>query len=343
MPIRRLVDRRWSSRLLLGVLVVAPLAILSGCQNDDITTYQAPRSESLAALRFRQRLVAVIIPQGDNMWVFKLLAPEQKVGAVVEDFDHLIGSVELSKDAAKPIDWSLPKDWTQLPGNAQRYATLKTPGDEPAEVSVTRLPNSPFLENINRWRKQIGLSAITEEQAELFTRRVPIKDKDVMAKRVDMLGAMMTSTNGRSPDASLLDGKSDQTINYKTPEGWKEMPAGQFSVANFSVQSGDDKAVVTVSPLGGKAGSLLENVNRWRDQVKLPKIDEEQLKKDLQPDKVGGVEAQYVKINGDKEIILGFIVKRGDKTWFFKMMGPKDLVGKQETVFKEFCRSVEFK
>ena len=75
----------------------------------------------------------------------------------------------------------------------------------------------------------------------------------------------------------------------------------------------------------------------------LKAIDEDQLKKELKDDKVGGAEAQYIKIVGDKNSILGVIVKRGDQTWFFKMIGPKALVEKQETAFKDFCHSVEFK
>jgi hypothetical protein len=347
MAIPRLSLRRWLLHWLSCPLFLCAPLLLTGCQKDEITTYEAPRSEPLAAagVRFRQRLIAVAIPQEKQLWVVKLLGPEKQVAAVIDQFDELIKSVELTKEAGKPIAWKLPEGWKQLPGNEIefRYATFSIAADEALEVSVSRVDNikAAKLDNINRWRRQIGLGAIQEDQVDQFSKSETIKSGEP-AWRVDMTGAMMTPAAKKSSNPISQD-RPVKPRKYKIPDGWKEVAPAQFSVANFVIQQGDDRAEVSLSPLSAEGSSLLQNVNRWRkNQLGLPEIDDAQLKKDLKADKVDGVEAQYIKLAGEKKTILGFIVTRGKFTWYLKMIGPKDLVEKQETAFLEFCRSLEF-
>ncbi len=345
MHTHRLSHGRWSPRCLFGLLVLAPLALLTGCQNDDITTYHAPRAETSTSNYGRKRLIAVIFPQDETMWVVKLIGPEKQVEPLVADFDKIVESVELTKDDAKPITWTVPPGWSELPGNKDRFtiAALKSPGDEPLEVTISvPLKHSSLLENVIRWRGQVGLtSRITEEQVEQITKQAMING--VNTRRVDLVGTTMTAAKPAPHPMVGLPNAADKPIQYKTPADWKEMPNGQFSLAKFAVQSGNEQAVVSISPLRGQERLLLANVNRWRGEVDLEGIGENQLKKDLKDEKVGGIEAQYLKLEGDQKSTLVFLVQRGDETWFFKMMGSKNLVEKQEAVFKEFCHSVEFK
>lgn len=64
----------------------------------------------------------------------------------------------------RALAWTLPKGWTQGPGDGMRFATLKPAAQERIEVSVVVLPGSAGgeLANVNRWRGQIGLPAIDE-------------------------------------------------------------------------------------------------------------------------------------------------------------------------------------
>ena len=66
-----------------------------------------------------------------------------------------------------------------------------------------------------------------------------------------------------------------------------------------------------------------------------------------------GLTAKYVDITGkfvpkhgekiDREDrILGVILPSNGQTWFFKMQGPPDVVGKNQSDFEEFVRSVRF-
>jgi len=138
--------------------------------------------------------------------------------------------------------------------------------------------------------------------------------------------------------------------SYSAPDGWKQLgpdPKG-FYEAGFQVTDGDQAAQITITPLAGAAGGLLLNTNRWRKQLHLEAIDEEQLQKDLQEIQVAGAPVKYLDLTGPeaagqpRQRLLGVVLPRSQKTWFFKMMGPAQLVEKQKPTFEAFMRSVTF-
>jgi hypothetical protein len=134
-------------------------------------------------------------------------------------------------------------------------------------------------------------------------------------------------------------------LQYTLPQGWRQAKAGRMILAAFLVAEGSQQGEVTISAFGGPAGGLLPNVNRWRGQVGLPETDDVQLEKDKEFKKitVNDTPAHLITITGQRgESILGAIVPRADKTWFFKMKGPADLVEKQKAAFDTFLASVQF-
>ena len=66
---------------------------------------------------------------------------------------------------AGQLTWTLPQGWTQTLTGGVRYATLKAPLAGDLEISVVVLAGTAGgeLANVNRWRSQIGLSALSEE------------------------------------------------------------------------------------------------------------------------------------------------------------------------------------
>ena len=102
---------------------------------------------------------------------------------------------------------------------------------------------------------------------------------------------------------------------------------------------------VSFSPDGG---GLAANVNRWRAQLKLEALQEEEALKALRPIRVGGLPGHSLDVTGpdvpDKPAtrIRVVMVKRADQTWFFKLMGPEKLVGEQAEAFDGFIKSVRF-
>jgi hypothetical protein len=342
--------RRAIRRLPWAVALLA----LAGCQEEGIRRYKVPKPEPDDPATM-QRLLGAIFPRPADTWVFKLSGPLKEVGAKEEAFKQFLQSIRFGEKADKPIEWKVPEGWKQEPGNDNRYATLRTgEGEYALEVTVTKLPPAAaaLLPNVNRWCGQLGLRPVSEDQLAKVTRE--LKVEGATGTLVDLTGPGSAKTAMKPPPAPKERPKGaaapEPSLKYTRPEGWVEAPdlAGGFirMAAAFRATDGGKSAEVTVTPLGGDAGGLLPNVNRWRDQVKLGPIDEGQLRKDVRNVEVAGRPASYLDLLGPegpgRERMLVVVVPRGGQTWFFKMRGPAELVAKQQAAFEAFMKSVKF-
>jgi hypothetical protein len=81
------------------------------------------------------------------------------------------------KASARSIAWTLPEGWTQSVASGPRTASLKPAVAGHVEVSLTVLPGAAGgdLANVNRWRGQLGLSALDEAAIASLRRTVQSK------------------------------------------------------------------------------------------------------------------------------------------------------------------------
>jgi len=144
------------------------------------------------------------------------------------------------------------------------------------------------------------------------------------------------------------DNAGQPKLKYVLPGGWKEKPLTQLRVASFDVSENGKSADVSVIPLGSMAGGDLANVNRWRGQVGLPPITDDDLAKSAESVTITGRPSGLYDIagtspgSGEEERILAAILHGDDATWFFKMSGDPGLVENQKTNFIAFLKSLEF-
>ena len=137
-------------------------------------------------------------------------------------------------------------------------------------------------------------------------------------------------------------------LKWTLPDGWQEIAPGEMRVASFRIAGKDNKlADVSVIPLPGMAGGDLNNVNRWRGQVGLPPVSQDELAKLGEKIEAAGAEAvlfdQAGKTTaGDKSRILATVLHRDDAAWFFKMTGDDELVAEQKPAFVGFLKSLTF-
>ncbi len=136
-------------------------------------------------------------------------------------------------------------------------------------------------------------------------------------------------------------------LHWTAPPGWEEQPASGFRKGSFLVHGADGKtADVSVISFPEAAGGVMANINRWRGQLKLPSIsDETQAGTPLSVDGhdmfvVDLVSEQALLPDGSKSRILGGILPLNGESWFFKMMGPDQLVNSQRDAFQQFLQSV---
>jgi hypothetical protein len=295
-------------------------------------------------------MLAAIVPTGERNWFFKLVGPIDAVADQEKNFDQFIRSLHFG--GAKQVAWDVPEGWKEQPGNESRFATFQVNSPAGAmELTVVPLGREAgsLIDNVNRWRRQLGLDAIAESSLGEVTRQVEVDG--LQALIVDMVAATPAMPAGHPPvgQAPRFQSTERPSLRYTVPDGWKELPVqGGFRVASFEIVAGGQRADVSVSPLSGTAGGLLANINRWRDQIGLPAIDEAQLRQQLRSIEVAGVAARYIELVGpdsagsSRQAILGAILERGEQTWFFKMTGPADLIGQQTAAFESFVRSVQF-
>jgi hypothetical protein len=330
----------------LLLLTVPLLLLLAGCQgSDDITHYQVPRPKP----REKERLLGAIIPQQDGSnWFFKFVAPVSISAEYQQGFNDLVRSLRPGEKRDDPLTWKLPEGWVQTPGNENRFATLRFGPEQSLELSISRFGGS-LLANANRWLGEMGQPDAPTER-ELREQKV-IEDLQVHGLRVvlvDITGSadgrgrrgMMGKAPPRGPAEKAVEPK------YDVPDGWKQAPPPNSTVkVAFRLPDGQDKSPeVTITPLRGEGGGLLEDYRRWQTQLGLKPATE--LPKDLKTIKSAGQDAVSVDLLGpegkDQKRTLVVLVKHQGFTWYFKLMAASDVVARNQAAFEAFVKSVRF-
>jgi len=128
--------------------------------------------------------------------------------------------------------------------------------------------------------------------------------------------------------------------DYQAPKDWKpkDRQRGEFARFKQSYQVG--KSEVSVTAFAGSVGSLLQNINRWRDKVGLEPVKE--LPRDVGKIKVAGADGDYVDIQGSVKRLFAVLFEHDDYMWVIMMLGPSDEVARQKQAFEGFARSVSF-
>ena len=251
------------------------LAALAGCQQEAITTYRVPHVQKPPP-----RLLGAIAPVGESVWFLKLTGPAPEVTAHEREFEQFVRSLRFTDDPKSPLTWTLPAGWRQgdpppKGGLAEqtRFAAFFV-GQEGLKLTVSRLGKEAgdVLANVNRWRKNdLNLGPITDLAG--VTRSVKVNDRPITL--VDMTGGK-PGTDDEPDEPNEPAAAAPGPPAYDVPPGWQPIKATGMRVAAFKVVDRDKAAEVTVIPLAGQAGGILANINRWRKEVGLPDMTEEQ-------------------------------------------------------------------
>ena len=188
------------------------------------------------------------------------------------------------------------------------------------------------------------LVAACEKNSEIKVYRVskaPLEESAAQQEDV-----MPTNTAApRMPGSLAATGASTVSI----PPNWEPQPLSQMRQASFLVK-GDHGAVADISfvSLGSAAGNVLDNVNRWLDQLSQAPITEQKLGDVAQRLRTSLGDAVIVDLAGlpkeadpakDGRIIAGMITT-ADSTLFFKMRGNADLTEAQKGDFIKWVATV---
>ena len=160
-------------------------------------------------------------------------------------------------------------------------------------------------------------------------------------------GGAMTAP-GSAPQAGAGASGLAALVDYDLPEGWEVLEGSQFRLINLR-PAGDPDAEFYISVLPNSGGGVVDNVNRWRDQVGLGPIDESAVAA-LPRRRLLGVEGVLVDVEGTFTgmgteakpgwRLIGLVVPIQGQTLFVKMTGPASLLAQERGGFDTFCDSV---
>lgn len=197
--------------------------------------------------------------------------------------------------------------------------------------------------------KMSGYDDLVVQQKASFTSFLESISIDESAGALGTPPRFASTNPGKLPTGPGGNDSATAKPVWKVPAGWQEQPPSQMLLAKFAVGGdGAAKAEVTVSAFPGDTGGLLANVNRWRGQVGLANIAQSDLQAQLTPVDVAGGKAMLVDVTGlnpktgQKARLIGAIIPREGRTWFFKMMGDEQLAEKEKSVFVKFIQTVQF-
>ena len=137
---------------------------------------------------------------------------------------------------------------------------------------------------------------------------------------------------------------------WQAPKDWTAQALGSMRKGSWLISKDNQQAEVSVLAFPGDVGGTTANINRWRSQIGLKTETESTIAQELQPIDVGDKDGSLITLlsppsfggETSDQAIIAAIVPTENGTWFFKMIGSKQLVLEQESSFKEFLNSVQF-
>lgn len=162
-------------------------------------------------------------------------------------------------------------------------------------------------------------------------------------------GGPQTGMTRGGPGAAMAPAATDLKIAGTAPASWVAQPASAMRLASYQIK-GDNgaEADVSVIALGGAAGGVLENVNRWLGQLGKSPIAEAELTSMAQHlttplGDVAVVDLEGLPAGADPAKdgrIVAAIVSLGDRTLFFKLRGNANLVESRKLEFMKWLETV---
>ncbi|MDB4561675.1 hypothetical protein N9102_00645 [bacterium] len=189
---------------------------LVGCERvDPVVTYTVPTKLPAQLVPGQDRMLAAMLPVGDNIWFFKVTGPEGAVDSIHDDFRNFVEGITFEDGSPELAD--LPTGWRRGGEKPFRYATLdvETP-DKQLGISVSSLPlredswDQQVQDNVNRWRGQLGLPKSDQKWAD--AQKLAVKAADPNAVWVDIVGETGETNSMAAPFANRVPPPSSSAM-----------------------------------------------------------------------------------------------------------------------------------
>jgi hypothetical protein len=180
------------------------------------------------------------------------------------------------------------------------------------------------------------LSACGDEKVSVY--RVPReKDSDLPAAAA---GPGADQAPGAAMAGASVPTAAGADLVWQAPSTWETRPPGAMRKATYGVPG---PAELSVTAFPGDVGGELANVNRWRGQVGLPRLEAADLEASVTRVEANGLAFTVIELtpsSAGANGILGAIVPFGASTWFFKLTGPVPALRASKADFLAFLHTV---
>ena len=342
-------------------LWIALVLALIGCKKSEpIVEYTIPTTVPDELKEGNRRMLAAMVPRGEDVWIYKVAGPEEAVAEIASTYRKFVQKVPYNQEG--PTLDSLPPGWRMGATRPMRFATIDVNTDvKQLDISISSIPNNPdwdsyVLENVNRWRGQLGLDPSKEGWGGGTPIDVPASDGSPVW--VDLVGegddqaSMMPPFASGMPGGGLPPGHpptetnssntpppEDSSIKFDRPEGWRDGRRSEMRKAAFEIGPEDRQAELTVIRAGG---DLRQNVSLWMGQVGMKDVTSERVDQELiEADtiEVDAIESKRFLFVGssqpsedDREetpveaIDITVVPLGAGESFYVKMKGPKQTV-----------------
>lgn len=133
-------------------------------------------------------------------------------------------------------------------------------------------------------------------------------------------------------------------LTWTAPSHWKPKPSSAMRKGSFAIVGEGVEADLSITAFPGNVGGDLANLNRWREQIKLPPVTQAEFEAAAQRVERNGLRMTVVDLVGTgagAQRILGAMIPHGAATWFVKLMGPDALVAKEKAAFTAFLETIK--
>ena len=207
-------------RFTVATAVSALAWMTAGCGKDEVRVYQAPQeAPAVAAADARGGT-----PQDASVSPASGSASSRSASS-------RSATAEAGASERPAVPWTVPAGWEEKPASGMRVASygVKRPDGRSADISVVAMGGGAGgeLENVNRWRDQIGLEPATEADLAGLRSIIPAGNRQVVMYQLD----------GKK---AVLDGK------YPARTLAAIMPAGEMTV--FFKITGESALVAEQKP-----------------------------------------------------------------------------------------------
>ncbi len=350
-------------------LFALAIIFVAGCKRDDVKVYQVAKEDSSAAPQPNAPNDMAAPIQTENsrpqlQFVLPIgwaqIAPSQmRVAsfAVTNSSGQAadVGVIPLPAGEDELALVNMWRDQMQLPAltNATTAETISV-GNDPAKLFEIA-SEKPLIDG--KFRARVLVAELTRGATSWFF-KLTGEDAFVASQKENFLQFLKSVSFVESAPAQVAAAASAENqsaspnVNsiWTIPAGWKSVtPSSTMLFAQFLIQDGDAKAEVNISQLAGEGGGLLANVNRWRGQLGLPPVaQEDDFSKMVSSVDSANGQIQIVDMNGTNAKtsqparLVGAVVPQNGQTWFYKLMGDEKVVATHKDEFVKFIQSANY-